>query len=192
MTTKNITTLFATVFAFATLFTACKKDKVEHPDAHEHELITTVKLVVTNSDGFNQTFSYKVEHGFETPTPGQITKDALVLAPNTTYDVEINLLDEHEEPGENVTAEVISESEHHLFLYESDPASGAGSIAFSGGSLDTDGKPFNQKIKFTTGDAGTGKLTAILKHVPTDKTATTSAAAGGETDMEAVFDVQIK
>lgn len=192
MSTKNISILFTAILSVSMFFTSCKKDEVENPDAEEQELITTVKLTVTNDNGFNQTFSYKVENGFETPTPGLVTKDSIILDANTSYNVEINLLNENETPAENITSEVIAENHHHLFLYESDPSSGAGSVSFSDGDKDEDGLPFNQKIKFTTGNAGTGALTATLKHEPTNKAAATPAAAGGETDMEAVFNVRIK
>lgn len=171
---------------------ACRKDDaVENPEPVEQELITTMKLVVTNSAGFNKSFVYKVENGFGN---GQsITQiDNIELAPATAYDVEILMLNEKETPAEDITEEVKAESQDHLFLYQSAPATGAGSVGVSDGNLDADGKAFNQKVKFTTGGAGNGTLTITLKHEPVDKAATTPDAAGGETDAEAVFPVKIQ
>ncbi|RYD55209.1 MAG: hypothetical protein EOP56_16820 [Sphingobacteriales bacterium] len=182
------------VFAFITLisvFASCNK-KVEVPEPEEQELITTVKLNVTNAKGFNQSFSYRVENGFETPTPGLVTKDSLILDTNTSYNVEIQVLNEKENPAENITSEVIAEKDEHLFLYESNPTSGAGSIAITDGSKDNAGKPFNHTVGFKTTASGTGTMTVTLKHQPTDKAAATPAAAGGETDMQAVFNVRIR
>lgn len=171
---------------------ACRKDDtVENPEPVEQELITTMKLVVTNSAGFNKSFVYKVENGFGSGQ-SNIHIDDIVLTPATEYDVEIQMLNEKETPAEDITEEIKTENTEHLFIYQSVPATGAGSIAISDGNLDDQGKAFNQKVKFTTGAAGTGALTITLKHEPVDKAATTPDAAGGETDAEAVFPVKIQ
>lgn len=176
------------------LFTACKKENntiVEDPHVHEEELITTVRLIVTNSSGFNKTFNYKIDNGIGSANPGTPEIDKVMLSANTHYDVEVQVWNESEDPAEDITEEVKEESHHHLFLYQSDPATGAGSIDFHGGNMDDEGQPFNQTIGFHTGDAGHGNLTVTLKHEPTNKAATTPDAAGGETDAQVVFPVQI-
>lgn len=183
-------TVFSACFAMA--FAACKKDKVETPAPVEQELITTLKLKVTNSDGFDKTFVYKIENGFGSTTQGSITKDDVVLAPNKTYNVEVQLLNEKASPVEDITSEVINENDEHLFLFQSTPVSGNGSIATSDGSKDKNGSPFNQTIKFTTGGAGSGSLDVTLKHQPTNKAATTPDGAGGETDVEATFNIKLQ
>ena len=83
-------------------------------------------------------------------------------------------------------------SKEHLFVFQSAPATGAGSISFSNGSKDADGAPFNQTIDFTTDAMGSGQLTVTLKHEPTNKSATDPASAGGETDAQAIFPVTIQ
>lgn len=190
---KNNIIKYATIAALATVsFTACKKDEVTTPAPVEQELITTLKLTVTNNEGFNKTFTYKVENGFGSTTHGTVTKDDVVLAPGKQYDVEVTLLNEKETPAEDLTEEVKNESNEHLFLFQSAPITGAGSISFSDGNKDDNGNPLNQKIKFTTATAGTGVLTVTLKHEPTNKAATNPDAAGGETDVEAVFTVKLQ
>lgn len=186
------------VLAFTALiaFSACKKEKndviIEEPHSHEEELITTVRLVVTNSSGFNKTFNYKIDNGFNSAEPATPLIDEVMLSPNTHYDVAVQVWNESETPVEDVTEEVKEESHHHLFLFESAPATGAGSIEFENGSKDDEGQPFNQMIGFHTGDAGHGSLTVTLKHEPTDKSASTPAAAGGETDAQAIFPVHVE
>lgn len=190
---KNNIIKYATIAALAAVsFTACKKDKVATPTPVEQELITTVKLIVTDGAGFNKTFVYKVENGFGSTSQGTITKDSVLLMPNKSYNVEVQLLNEKSSPAEDVTAEVKNENTEHLFLYQSNPASGAGSLVFSDGNKDDNGNAFNQTGKFKTDAAGNGTLTITLKHQPTNKAATTPDAAGGETDVEAIFNVKLQ
>lgn len=191
---KNIIKLATALLLTITVISSCKKDDdpiVTNPAPVEQEIITTVRLVVTNGAGFNKTFNYKVDNGFNNATPATPVIDDVVLAPNTTYNVSVQVWNESESPAEDVTEEVKTENKEHLFVLESTPATGAGSIALSNGSKDDDGNPLNQTIDFTTGAAGNGTLTVTLKHEPTNKSATTAAAAGGETDAQAIFPVKL-
>jgi len=185
--TNKIAILF---LAFTAAFSACKKKTT--PTPVEQELITTVKLIVTNGAGFAQTFIYKVENGFGSTTAGTIQIDTIKLAPNTTYSVTTELYNEKESPAENITEEVLDEMDEHLFLYQSMPASGAGSITFSNGSKDGNNLPFNQTITFVTGNAGTGSLQVDLIHEPTNKSGITPDLSGGETDAQAIYPVRIQ
>lgn len=188
---KNI--LFGSIIIAATavLFNSCSR-KDDPPVPVEQELITTLKLNVTGPGGFSKSFIYKIENGFGNTTQGTITIDTIALAPNTTYDVTMEVLNEKEDPTEDITEEILEENEEHLFLFISSPATGGGSINAADGSKDDGGKPFNQTVKFTTGNTGSGSLTVYLMHQPTDKTGTTPAASGGETDIEAEFPVRIE
>lgn len=189
---KRIQQIAIVALTASTIFTACKKEEITTPAPVEQELITTVRLKVTNTSGFNQTFNYKVDNGFGSSTQGNVQIDDVVLAPATDYDVEVQVWDESKIPAENITEEVIAESHHHLFIFQSNPATGAGAISFSNGSKDDEGEPLNQKIQFTTGTAGVGTLTVTLKHEPTNKNAATPDEAGGETDAQAIFPVKLQ
>jgi hypothetical protein len=171
------------------LFTGCKKDDTPAPE--EQELITTLRLNVTDS---NQTrsFTYRVENGFGSTTAGTIQIDTVVLQPNRSYEATIAVLNEKATPAENITAEIIGEKDVHLFLYNSAPGSGNGSILASNGDTDSQGRPFNQRIRLTTGGAGNGQLTITLIHQPVNKSATAPENAGGETDAEAIFPVKVQ
>jgi len=186
------TTIYAALL-FITLgvtMSACKKE--DSPKPVEQELITTMRLLVTDSMGFNATFTYKVENGFGGTTQGTVRIDTVKLAPGKNYFVTTELYNEKVSPAENITTEVIAESNEHLFLYQSTPSMGAGSLTFFNGSVDSNGKPFCQTIALTTGAAGNGQLQVNLMHAPTDKNGTTPNASGGETDAEAIFPVRIQ
>ncbi len=175
---------------FTTLL-ACNKDKVNNPQPVEQELITTMMLHVTDSAGFDKSFVYKVENGFENGT-GNIFIDTLRLPANQSFDAEVLLSNDQALPPEDVTAEVLQENTEHLFLFQSTPNAGAGSIIADNGTVDDNGNPFNQKIKITTGALGNGILVITLKHLPTNKNAQTPDAAGGETDAQATFPVSLE
>jgi hypothetical protein len=192
MNKQTLKTAFV-FLALSTAFAACdKKDDKELPVPAEQELITTMKLSVTDGGSFTQTFTYKVENGFGSTGQGSVQIDTIVLEPNKSYTVTTELFNEKENPAEDITEEVLEERDEHLLIYQSDPASGPGSISFSDGSKDHNGLPFNQTITFTTGAAGAGTLQVNLIHAPTDKNGATPDASGGETDAEAVYPVRIQ
>lgn len=178
------------ILFFAAAFSACNKKTTPKPV--EQELITTVKLLVTDSSGFARTFIYKVENGIGSTTTGTIQIDTVTLVPNKTYYVTAELYNEKITPAENITEEVLDEKNAHLFLYQSVPASGAGSIIFSNGSKDGNNLPFNQTITFLSGNAGIGSLQVNLIHEPTNKNGVTPDLSGGETDAQAIYPVRIQ
>jgi hypothetical protein len=189
---KKIIFSIITMIAFATFFTACNKDKVVNPEVTEEELITTLKLTVTNSNNVSHSFVYRIQNGFGSTVQGSIQIDTIRLSPNEVYSYSLQVLNEADNASEDVTEEVISEKDEHLFFFTSSPATGAGSMAQSDGSTDNAGHPFNQSGKLTTGAAGSGSLTLTLLHEPTDKHGTSTAAAGGDTDAEGTFPVALQ
>lgn len=187
------------ILVAATIMSCSKADNndLENPVVHEEELITTVRLIISNPSGFNQTFDYKVDNGIGSADPSLPEVDDIILDANTTYNVEVKVLNEAETPVEDITEEVIAESASHLFLFASQPTAGPGAILFSNGSLDSNGEPFNQRIEFETQsvtNTGTtnGTLTVTLKHEPTNKAAINPDNAGGETDAVAIFPVKLQ
>lgn len=187
MQTKIIKTISLLAFTAIALSACDSNDEPAIPV--EQELVTTVKLLVTDNGGFKQTFTYKVENGVGATTPGTVTKDEVVLAPSKEYNVEVQLWNDKKTPAENITEEVIAESSAHLFLYESKPA---GLLTFSNGNKDAANMPFNQRIVVKTGAADTGELGVVLKHNPTNKAALNAADAGGETDVDVTFPVKLQ
>lgn len=191
MKTQLLKTGAAVLFA-SLVFTACKKND-NNPAPDEQELITTIKLTLTNSSNATDvhTYTYKVENGFNSTSPGTVVADTLKLQAGVQYKSAIAVLNEKATPVADVTSEIIGEKDEHLFLYNSVPVTGAGSVMFSGGALDNNSKPFNLTGVLTGNTPGQGKLNLFLMHQPTDKTGTTPATSGGETDVAAVFPVMV-
>ncbi len=187
---KKYSIFITTLLAITTVLPACKKK--DPPKPEEQELITTMKLTITNGGTFTQTFIYKVENGFGSTTAGSLQIDTVKLAASKTYTVTTEMFNDKASPAENITGEILDERDEHLFLYSSNPGTGTGSITFSNGSKDVSGAPFNQVITFATGAPGSGTLTVNLMHEPTNKNGTTPASSGGETDAEAVYPVVIQ
>ncbi len=188
---KSIFKMAAMALIATAAFSSCKKG--DDPVPVEQELITTIKLTLTNNANTSDmhTYTYKVENGFNSSTQGTIIADTLQLNANASYSTSLQVLNEKASPVENTTLEIIKEQTAHLFLFNSVPASGAGSVVFSNGNKDTNGKPFNLTGTLTAGAAGGGKLNLYLMHEPTNKNGTTPDEAGGETDVASTFPVHI-
>lgn len=181
---------FLSILLLATTV-ACNKEK-DQPTPDEQELITTLKLQLTEATTTNaQTFVYKVENGFENGT-GTIVIDTLKLKANTTYDAVLTVLNEKATPVEDITSEIIEKSDEHLFFFTATPQSGAGSIGTSNGNLDSKGAPLNQTFMLKTATVGNGSFQVVLKHQPSDKNATSLTTVGGDTDLDATFPVVLQ
>lgn len=190
-TMKNLRVLsMATMVAFMGSMASCKKNDPPKPD--EQELITTVKIYVNEEfSSFVQSFEYKVENGFG-GSGGTIKIDTLKLKPNTKYSAVLTVLNEKANPVEDITTEIIEESNDHLFLFSSNPSAGAGSVSATNGNKDKNGAPLNQTFTLNTNATGTGKFQVVLLHEPSNKNAIIISAAGGETDLDATFPVLIQ
>ncbi len=139
--------------------TSCQKDKVVDP-VEENELITTVKLNFT-INGTTKTFTYSDLDGEGGMAPSKF--ETIVLAPNTSYTLTIDLLDESKTPAESISEEVAKEKEEHLFVFTPSPMS---LLSYTYG--DKDARNFNVGLTGTakTGTAGLGKLKVQLRHQP--------------------------
>ena len=168
---------------------ACKRD--DTPEPVEQELITTFRLIITDTGGTARTFDYRVQNGFGSTSPGTLDVDTVMLPANfsSKYDVEVRVLNESVQPVDDLTDEIIAERDAHLFLYSVLPSNMR--TKFLNGNFDGAGRPFNQKIELYTTVADSGTFTVTLLHEPTNKSNPTPATAGGETDAEAVFPYRI-
>lgn len=180
-------------------------------DDHEHtELITTITLTFTPESGETVTASFSDPDG-DGGASG--TSDPIVLAPNTTYTMTVALLNELEEPAEDVTEEIREEAEEHQFLVYGASVTGPGSAgdglvthAYAdvesdyGDNAVGDDLPVGIANTITTTDASTmdGELRLMLRHVP-ELNGSPQKAAGlaeafaeggdppGETDVDVGF-----
>ena len=170
---------------FTLLFVACSSDDDSAPEpVNEEEVITT--MVVT-LDGPDQVVLNYEDLDGDGPDPATITVSGSLTA-NTTYDGSIMLLNATETPPENITEEVEEEDDEHQFFYA---ASSDLDVEVEYGNFDGNGNPLGTMFMLTTGTASSGALTFTLIHEPT-KPNTGLEDAGGETDIEVTFEVEVQ
>lgn len=181
-----------TVFAFA--FTSCSDDDDAPQVINEEEVITTMTVTLVDNNGTVKTMSIVDADGDGPLDPITSADD---LDANTTYTGSVEFLNQLEDPAEDITAEVAEEDEEHQVFYV--PSSNF-NVSVQYNDQDANGNPLGLDFTLTTGEAGnpdvsSGTLTVILRHEPNKDAAGVSDGdptnAGGETDIEAVFEVNI-
>lgn len=176
------------LFALVLIIPSCDKDDPE--PVNEEEVINTFIYNLVPDDGselISFTFNDEDGDGGEAPTIVSAT-----LAANTLYTGSVALTANTPDGTENVTEEVEEEAEEHQFFY----ASTIADLEIAYDDVDADGNPIGINTTLQTGEAGSGALTITLRHEPdkngTDVSAGNIANAGGETDIEVTFDVEVQ
>lgn len=169
---------------------ACKKEKETPKTPHEEEVITTLTYTLTpTAGGTPVVFSFKDLDGDGGNDPVIVHAD---LKANTEYKGVIELLNEQENPAGNVTEEVNEESDEHQFFFQND----INGLHVHYMDQDKNGKPLGIKTHVVTGAQGSGTLTVTLRHQPNKAAPGVSkgeiANAGGETDIEVTFNVNVQ
>ncbi|WP_407557241.1 type 1 periplasmic binding fold superfamily protein [Winogradskyella sp. 4-2091] len=178
--------LLALLLITSIAFVSCSNDDDDHDDHdHEEELITTVTYELTNGTDI-VTLVYQDLDG-EGGADGNTTVSGPLTA-NTVYSATIELLNETENPAEDITEEVEAEGDEHEFFY----TSSISDVTITKLDEDSDGNPVGIVTTFVTGDAGSGSLTIELIHEPTKPNDGTSASAGGSTDVDVTFPIEVQ
>ncbi|MFT4756459.1 MAG: hypothetical protein ACI91R_001106 [Vicingaceae bacterium] len=172
---------------------ACKEDDENEPVVpvipNEEEVITTVRYTLTPSGGGTvKIFQFQDLDGDGGNMP-VIFGDTLDL--NRSYTGSLEFFNELETPADTITNEVLEEGDEHQVFYQN--TSGDFVVAYT--DTDRNGNPIGLSTTFESRTAG-GLLTVILRHEP-NKTATGVPGgditnAGGETDIEVVFPVNVR
>lgn len=176
--------LFISIFSFST----CNDDDLQMEEPVE--LITTLTYTLTPEGGGTPVvLSFRDADGDGGNAPVVTTEP---LQAGTTYNATVVLLNESETPTEDITEEVSEEAEEHQFFFAAQGAD----ISVSYADQDADGNPLGITSEVVTGTAGSGSFTITLRHEP-DKNADgvsngLIANAGGETDIEVTFSVEIE
>lgn len=158
----------------------CGKEK-SPPVPSEPEMITTVRLVFTESQGLPFHVDYRV-------IDGDLTVDTIRLKANRDYELELRFLNEYAQPTEDITEEIIDESTTHLVISKSIPEE---AIEWISGNTDTHGEPLNQRREIRTAGPMEAELSVWLMHLPTNKYGLHPGSSGGETDAQALFPLLI-
>ena len=185
---KKINLLLAMGVCSMLFITSCKKD--DPIIENEEELITTLIYTLTpEAGGDSVVLSFQDLDG-DGAMPPTITGGT--LGANTIYNGSLQLLNESVNPAENITVEVQEEAEEHQFFFQNN-ISGL-SIAYT--DEDENGHPIGLSSKISTTGSGSGTITVTLRHEPNKTAAGVSTGditnAGGETDIEVTFDVEIQ
>jgi hypothetical protein len=176
------------------VFSACKKNNPE--PVNEEELITTVKMTVAEEGsilGAGTTYTWKDLDG-DGPEAPVLNPATLKLNPSKTYNVRLELFNESENPVKDITEEIKAEKEDHQFFFQT---SGVGYNLFKSysGVNDANSQPVGLQFVLETKTVGSGKFKVILKHKPNKGAVGVSKGdmtnAGGQTDVEAEFDVSV-
>ncbi len=148
----------------ALIINGCKKEEnpAKPPEVVEHPPATTVTLILKDSlgttfvDSCTVRDTSQVHHG-ESPVIGQLDLQA-----GKTYKGTFVLYDETQTPVDNLTGDIISEKDAHVFKFTFTSAR----VVVSGLDLDSHGLPFglNFTLMATAGGAATGNLHVILEH----------------------------
>ncbi|MCU0356149.1 MAG: hypothetical protein MUE95_01075 [Cyclobacteriaceae bacterium] len=193
--------LFACLVLVATmLLMSCGEDP---EPANEEELITTMRVtLVPQGGGTTVTMEFKDLDGVGanppvftySPSTGGATPAAL-LAANKIYNASIVLLNETESPAEDITEEIEEEADEHLFCFT--PAmSGGATLNIQYADKESDfitgggNRVVGIKSTWSTGNAGSGNVTIVLRHQPGTKTG--ACPGTGETDIEVTFALVIQ
>lgn len=174
----------------ALLFTSCKKDEEIEP-TDDNELITRVELKFTDiAANTSLTYTFQDKDGDPKTAPEKF--DKIVLNKGVTYTVSVGVYDDTKSPVADITEEIAEESDVHLFVYKTTPAALLTTTILD---KDKNGLPIGLSASvLTQSTAGTGKLNLLLKHQPelNGVKVKTGQEAGGSTDIDLSFDVEVK
>jgi hypothetical protein len=194
---RSLENFFVGLFLIATLLLVGCGDDPEPPN--EEELITTMIVTLTPQDGgptvtlnFKDldgdgpgapVFTYSPNTGGENP--------AAILAASTVYNATIELLNEAENPVENITEEIEDEADEHLFCFTHTGLN----LTFDYADTEADYLGSGSAVvglatTWTTGEASSGTVKIILRHQPGTKTG--DCPGSGETDIEVTFNIVIQ
>jgi hypothetical protein len=172
--------LLAAIFATA-VFSACEKDEPIGDD-NEQELITTVKVILAGAAvGGEQTFTWRDTDGAGGAAP---SIDTIILKPESTYALNLRVLDESQSPPEDLTSEVETEADDHIFVFT---ASGV-QVTIAPDDKDNLSLPVGLVNTLKSGQPSAGSIRIRLKH----KADKTNPLTTGETDVDVSFHAVIR
>ena len=184
---KNIKFLTLALISILS-FNACSSDDDTLPTpVNEEEIITTVNVTLTpqGTEGTVITLQKQDLDGDGPNAPTFNVSGDLIAG--VIYDGTIELLNETDNPAEDITEEVEEESDDHQFFYT---LNGGLDLTTTYTNFDNDGNNLGTEFILEAGAVSNGTLTFTLRHEPT-KPNTGLSDAGGETDVEATFSLNI-
>ena len=164
---------------------SCSNDDDNPAPIDEEEVITTMNVTLSTT-GETITLQSQDLDGDGPNAP--VISVSGNLSANTTYNGNIELLNETETPAEDITAEVEEEDEEHQLFFST-----SGSVvSVEYDDADGNGNPVGLNFTLTTGETGNGTLQITLRHEPKKPNDGTLADAGGETDIAQSFSLVVE
>lgn len=174
----------------ALIFTSCSNDDDNPDPVNEEEVITTLIITLSPDGGGTDVTLESRDLDGNGPDEPEITVTGNI-ASNTTYNGTIELLNETEDPAENITEEVEEEAVEHQFFYNL--TGDLGTISYD--DADINGDPVGIFFTWETADSTEGTLTVTLRHEPNKDAEGVSSGvitnAGGETDIVQTFNISV-
>lgn len=182
--------------AVAIMLNACKKNDGAKPSnptpsTNQGEVITTIKLTLTDSantlSSVSAVFNDPDGEGGKAP----VQFDTIKVSKGKTYLVGIELFDKTKIPEDTISNEVANEAnDHHFFFHFSGTPVSSIILTY----LDQDNNTVPLPLGLTTkwrvpSTSGKGTLQIILKHQPGVKD---GSETPGETDVDVTFQVEIQ
>ena len=176
----------AGLFLAGLLATGCSNDDT-NPVVDQEVITTLTATFVPQGGGENVVLTYRDLNGTPviTPSVGQFQA-------GVTYEGSLELLNELVSPVDNITLEIEEKDIEHQFFFTTNNSIGT----FNYVDFDVNGKPIGLEFLFQVNNVSTtGNLTIILRHDLDKNGAGVSSGnitnAGGETDIEVVFPIQV-
>jgi len=209
--------------AFLLLFTGACADVENHDDHddhdhhdHNHGLTTTLVVSFTPAGGGEPlSFVWTDPENDGSPVVDSIVlPDASDDGPHEalSYQVEVEVWNELEDPAEDVTPDIADLAEEHQFFFTGSaidgPATGASPNAIlehSYADEDADGLPLGLENDMATAALGSGELIVTLRHLPFENDQPTKTegmaedvatggfgAIAGDIDIQATFPIEVQ
>ena len=191
---KTVQFLSTAIFASALIFSCSSDDDAAPLPVVEEEVITTMTITLQPSDGGVDVVLQTRDIDGDGPDEAVLTIVGELDA-NTEYSGSIVLLNETEDPAENMTGEIEEEDLAHQFFYTIGSGLNA-STEYEDEDSSAEGNPIGLSFTLTTTAASSGDITFTLRHEPVksaDGVANGDITnADGETDITATFTVTIE
>lgn len=173
----------------AITFTSCSDDDSAPEVINEEEVITTLNVYLTSGQESVTLTSYDADGDGPNEPVLSVSGN---LAANTTYVGTLEFLNQTVDPVEDITEEIVEESDDHQVFYSYN--SFINNVTYT--DEDANGFPLGVDFTLTTGDAGEAVLALELIHLPIKDAEGVaegdSTNAGGGTDFSATFNVTVE
>jgi len=124
--------------------TGCSKDDSAPAHENEEEIITDVKLIFTNKSDANDIVEAKAKDPDGEGVQELQIVDPINLDVNKTYILSLEVTNNLETPGEDITEEILGEDHEHQFFYSF--SNDAFAVPTGNGNIDNATDPISYKV----------------------------------------------